>query len=68
MKCPDRLTSLSVVVVDEDEGLVGLGHAPAVVDNVAQLVEVVDAPGDLHRVAELGWTACLGEKNGENRL
>ena len=50
-------TSLGVVVVHEDEGLVRLGHAPAVVDHVAQLVEVLDAPGDLHRIAELGGTA-----------
>ena len=52
------LTSLRIVIVDKNESLVGVGHAPAVVDDATQLAEVLDAPGDLHRVPELGRTTC----------
>lgn len=64
------VTSLVVVVVDEDEGVVTVRHAPTVVDHPLEGPEVPNALLDLLAVAELGDTTqtvvliyllCYGE-------
>ena len=50
------VTSLVVVVVDEDEGVIIVRHAPTVVDHPLEGPEVPNTLLDLLAVAELGDT------------
>ena len=51
------MATLVVVVVDKNESSVRTGHTPAVINQVAQLAVVFDAPRDFRAVAEFSYVS-----------
>jgi hypothetical protein len=46
------VSALVIVIVGEDESSVRAGHAPSVIDQIAQLPVVLNTPSDFGAVAE----------------
>lgn len=53
------MTALVIVIVGEDESSVRTGHAPSVIDQIAQLSVVLDTPCDFGAVAEFSHVTFL---------